>query len=151
MGQEETNIDVNEEEQPEQFLDIISEYEDLMQVYAVTMKKTADALEDIAAKKKDLEEKGLFDDKAYDDLQQRHADIIKELNDTETKLLSEVIQRKEKELDETLAEKNMWETKYHIAKRINEKIKYGHKLYPNDPCPCGSGKKYKNCCGKGKG
>jgi len=20
----------------------------------------------------------------------------------------------------------------------------------NDPCPCGSGKKYKNCCGKGK-
>ena len=20
------------------------------------------------------------------------------------------------------------------------------KLYPNDPCPCGSGKKYKNCC-----
>ncbi len=23
------------------------------------------------------------------------------------------------------------------------------KIYPNDPCPCGSGKKYKNCCGKG--
>ncbi len=22
------------------------------------------------------------------------------------------------------------------------------KIYPNDPCPCGSGKKYKNCCGK---
>ncbi|MBQ6922403.1 MAG: SEC-C domain-containing protein [Clostridia bacterium] len=20
----------------------------------------------------------------------------------------------------------------------------------NDPCPCGSGKKYKNCCGKDK-
>lgn len=24
------------------------------------------------------------------------------------------------------------------------------KIYPNDPCPCGSGKKYKKCCGKGK-
>ena len=24
----------------------------------------------------------------------------------------------------------------------------GHKIYPNDPCPCGSGKKYKKCCGK---
>ena len=24
------------------------------------------------------------------------------------------------------------------------------KIYPNDPCPCGSGKKYKHCCGKGK-
>lgn len=26
-----------------------------------------------------------------------------------------------------------------------EKAKKG-KIYPNDPCPCGSGKKYKNCC-----
>ena len=24
------------------------------------------------------------------------------------------------------------------------------KVYPNDPCPCGSGKKYKQCCGKDK-
>lgn len=24
----------------------------------------------------------------------------------------------------------------------------GKKIYPNDPCPCGSGKKYKHCCGK---
>ena len=23
-----------------------------------------------------------------------------------------------------------------------------HKVYPNDPCPCGSGKKYKQCCGR---
>ena len=24
------------------------------------------------------------------------------------------------------------------------------KIYPNDPCPCGSGLKYKNCCGRNK-
>ena len=24
------------------------------------------------------------------------------------------------------------------------------KVYPSDPCPCGSGKKYKKCCGKNK-
>lgn len=24
----------------------------------------------------------------------------------------------------------------------------GKKVYPNDPCPCGSGKKYKHCCGR---
>ena len=24
----------------------------------------------------------------------------------------------------------------------------GKKIYPNDPCPCGSGKKFKKCCGK---
>ncbi len=28
------------------------------------------------------------------------------------------------------------------VKRANTKV------YPNDPCPCGSGKKYKNCCGR---
>ena len=24
------------------------------------------------------------------------------------------------------------------------------KIGRNDPCPCGSGKKYKNCCGKAR-
>ncbi|MCE5236518.1 MAG: preprotein translocase subunit SecA [Clostridiaceae bacterium] len=27
----------------------------------------------------------------------------------------------------------------------------GNKIGRNDPCPCGSGKKYKNCCGKSEG
>jgi hypothetical protein len=27
-------------------------------------------------------------------------------------------------------------------------IKVEKKIYPNDPCPCGSGKKYKKCCGR---
>lgn len=26
----------------------------------------------------------------------------------------------------------------------------GDKVYPNDPCPCGSGKKYKKCCGRNR-
>ncbi|MCR5703108.1 MAG: preprotein translocase subunit SecA [Eubacterium sp.] len=28
------------------------------------------------------------------------------------------------------------------------KVRQAEKVYPNDPCPCGSGKKYKNCCGR---
>lgn len=28
------------------------------------------------------------------------------------------------------------------------KKRSSQKIYPNDPCPCGSGKKYKQCCGK---
>ena len=28
------------------------------------------------------------------------------------------------------------------------KKRAGKKVYPNDPCPCGSGKKYKQCCGR---
>ena len=32
---------------------------------------------------------------------------------------------------------------------VNEPvIKSERKVYPNDPCPCGSGKKYKKCCGR---
>ena len=27
-------------------------------------------------------------------------------------------------------------------------IRKEQKIYPNDPCPCGSGKKYKKCCGR---
>jgi preprotein translocase subunit SecA len=27
-------------------------------------------------------------------------------------------------------------------------VRRGEKIGRNDPCPCGSGKKYKNCCGK---
>ena len=30
-------------------------------------------------------------------------------------------------------------------------VRKENKIYPNDPCPCGSGKKYKNCHGKGQG
>ena len=30
-----------------------------------------------------------------------------------------------------------------VKKRIG-----GKKIYPNDLCPCGSGKKYKKCCGR---
>lgn len=36
----------------------------------------------------------------------------------------------------TYAERNK------AAKEIEKKV------YPNDPCPCGSGKKYKKCCGR---
>jgi preprotein translocase subunit SecA len=35
------------------------------------------------------------------------------------------------------------------ANRRPEPIKAAPKVGRNDPCPCGSGKKYKNCCGKG--
>ncbi len=30
------------------------------------------------------------------------------------------------------------------------KKRTSEKIYPNDPCPCGSGKKYKQCCGRKK-
>ncbi len=32
--------------------------------------------------------------------------------------------------------------------KASQTIRKDVKVYPNDPCPCGSGKKYKKCCGK---
>ncbi len=42
------------------------------------------------------------------------------------------------------------ETRKKLYKEQKESttIHKGPKVYPNDPCPCGSGKKYKKCCGK---
>ena len=36
---------------------------------------------------------------------------------------------------------------YLDQKKANTVVKEA-KIYPNDPCPCGSGKKYKKCCGR---
>ncbi len=36
---------------------------------------------------------------------------------------------------------------YHEQKQSGT-VKKGKKIYPNDPCPCGSGKKYKKCHGR---
>jgi hypothetical protein len=38
--------------------------------------------------------------------------------------------------------------KTHKENRISEPIKVEKKVGRNEPCPCGSGKKYKKCCGK---
>ena len=32
------------------------------------------------------------------------------------------------------------------AMKTKTKVREYHKIGRNDPCPCGSGKKYKNCC-----
>ena len=37
-----------------------------------------------------------------------------------------------------------------FQEKVKQPVKNGEKIGRNDPCPCGSGKKYKNCCGKNK-
>ncbi len=38
---------------------------------------------------------------------------------------------------------------YHQQKN-SMTVRREKKIFPNDPCPCGSGKKYKHCCGRKK-
>lgn len=37
---------------------------------------------------------------------------------------------------------------YKEQKKSHTFVREGRKIGRNDPCPCGSGKKYKNCCGR---
>ena len=62
------------------------------------------------------------------------------LEDT-TLLMQEETERKSRQISRM---KSMVE----YQKKINLRLEVGHKVYPNDPCPCGSGRKYKNCCAK---
>ena len=39
---------------------------------------------------------------------------------------------------------------YKEQKKSTTIVNEGPKVFPNDPCPCGSGKKYKKCCGSRK-
>lgn len=49
---------------------------------------------------------------------------------------------------------SLWPQAEDMARRGEElpfmSLADGQKVGRNDPCPCGSGKKYKHCCGKGK-
>ena len=59
-------------------------------------------------------------------------------------------------MTEVLSAEFLWKdgkpsvSEFVVRETINQKrqIIKGKKIYPNDPCPCGSGKKYKKCCGK---
>lgn len=48
----------------------------------------------------------------------------------------------EKIFDEETRKNMYWE-----QKKAGTVVKEA-KIYPNDPCPCGSGRKYKKCCGR---
>lgn len=46
-------------------------------------------------------------------------------------------------------QKENTDSKYFTYNDKNQKVSgIEKKIYPNDPCPCGSGKKYKKCCGR---
>ena len=49
--------------------------------------------------------------------------------------------------DQILSEETRTEL-YKKQKASGTVRREGHKIYPNDTCPCGSGKKYKKCCGR---
>lgn len=76
-----------------------------------------------------------------------------EADEAEHHLLVKMVQNKQNILAERKAEhKALQEQNEKLQERRKSLIKdlqtLGKKIYPNDPCPCGSGKKFKKCCGQ---
>ena len=72
-----------------------------------------------------------------------NAKITQEPVEPEPKPVKIVFTGKELTPQEREAQKN--KNTLHVQKTVYND---GEKIGRNDPCPCGSGKKYKNCCGK---
>lgn len=63
-------------------------------------------------------------------------------------IFNEVIYRIEMLIRAEKGQKLSIATDYELLRDVMEDRNKYRKIYPNDPCPCGSGKKYKKCCGK---
>ena len=77
--------------------------------------------------------------------------VVKFLSNIQIKVREEV-DKMEEERQKQAAEAEEKFNREAEAKRLEEARleRAAAKVGRNDPCPCGSGKKYKNCCGKNK-
>lgn len=73
----------------------------------------------------------------------RFADLLMEVNN-ETRM-AELNGHKPNEIKRFLP---MFPVQDEVPKQAPQPQRAEKKIYPNDPCPCGSGKKYKKCCGR---
>jgi len=82
--------------------------------------------------------------------------FIDSIKEETTKMLQLIQLQSEEETQEALKEmeealeidQDQLQLNSNTSEDTQEKPKFQKKIPRNDPCPCGSGKKYKNCCGK---
>lgn len=74
---------------------------------------------------------------------------IRNVQEIKDNLLDYTTQMNDKESNKRLEE---LQERIDVMKetRVEQVIRKGKKIHRNDHCPCGSGKKYKKCCGKNK-
>ena len=82
----------------------------------------------------------LFNNMMYD----IQAETVKHL--FRTKFGVQIVQREEVETNLSRAAENFDSSEEKDEEIEVRPVKRGEKIGRNDPCPCGSGKKYKNCC-----
>ncbi|MGN1275372.1 MAG: YecA family protein [Floccifex sp.] len=80
-------------------------------------------------------------------------DLYRELSDEFAELGESDISKSLKEKYELEVDRKRNANRDSLMKSIEKlekkiQINFGRKIYPNESCPCGSGKKYKKCCGR---
>ena len=76
-----------------------------------------------------------------------------EADEARNQLLTDSILRLQDQIEVKKRKQEELEAKISRLEELNKqlaptKVNETKKIYPNDPCPCGSGKKYKKCCGR---
>ena len=75
--------------------------------------------------------------------------LEEERNSIEIDRLSKIAVLLQNELDRKEARNRELKADIDRYTHVKHRPENGNrKVYPNDPCPCGSGKKYKKCCGR---
>ena len=119
-------------------MEILSDYKDLHEEFSTALKAYDEKLEDIADRRRELKGSSLPEDRLSEEnekLNLEEGEAETEFYNIQKRLFKSSIARKKAEIERLTKEK--------------DRLFCGHKVYPNDPCPCGSGKKYKKCCGRG--
>lgn len=131
------------QKQPDSLKEMIEIQERLDDVY----KEATIRLKEIKEKLNEEElEKALLE--IEKDVKKAEADAL----DAEQQVMVKAVLDEQDKLEEMYEKKKQLEAALDF---VNGKIDPGKgkqrtadKIYPNDPCPCGSGKKYKRCCGR---
>jgi hypothetical protein len=114
-----------------------------------------------------VESTDLYPDLVYEDIKQAFEDDLIDLMVIDLKWVDEAMAKgkeaviealkadpRQDFIKDTIAEMQWWDA-FQTAKPIKQLkrdngqvVREGRKVGRNDPCPCGSGLKYKRCCGK---
>lgn len=97
-------------------------------------------------------------DLKYENLYIRAADLYEAVGNQEkaehySELLKKMQEEKRKVYSSGWENENWddedWDEEAWYDRPVQKPVVKEKKIYPNDPCPCGSGRKYKKCCGRG--
>jgi uncharacterized protein YecA (UPF0149 family) len=124
------------------FPDLLEKLMEAQKDYTAKIEKVVDQ----AKSKK--EENGKLSEDELTDIEEAKLLAEEEFGRIQKNLLIEAYLRQQDVYEKTESELKKLRAENRRLEKLVARQEAGHKIYPNDPCPCGSGKKYKKCCGK---